>query len=41
MGKGYAGIDNELYSDPRTTMLFRDAKAGLKELTTALQAYVR
>jgi NAD(P) transhydrogenase subunit beta len=41
MGTGYAGIDNELYSDPRTTMLFRDAKAGLKELTTALQTYVR
>jgi NAD(P) transhydrogenase subunit beta len=41
MGTGYAGIDNELYSDPRTTMLFRDAKAGLKELTAALQAYVR
>jgi NAD(P) transhydrogenase subunit beta len=41
MGTGYAGIDNELYSDPRTTMLFRDAKAGLKELTAALQTYVR
>ena len=25
MGKGYAGIDNELYSDPKTGMLFADA----------------
>ena len=29
MGKGYAGIDNELYSDPKTGMLFADAKDGL------------
>jgi len=41
MGTGYAGIDNELYTDPRTTMLFRDAKAGLRELLTAVQTYAR
>lgn len=41
MGTGYAGIDNDLYTDPKTSMLFRDAKAGLRELTTAVQAYVR
>jgi NAD(P) transhydrogenase subunit beta len=41
MGSGYAGIDNELYTDPRTSMLFRDAKAGLKELVAAVQTYVR
>ena len=41
MGAGYAGIDNELYSDPKTSMLFRDAKAGLQELVQAVQAYVR
>ncbi|CAN5238381.1 NAD(P)(+) transhydrogenase (Re/Si-specific) subunit beta [soil metagenome] len=41
MGTGYAGIDNELYTDPRTAMLFRDAKAGLRELLTAVQAYAR
>ena len=41
MGTGYAGIDNELYADPRTTMLFRDAKAGLRELLAAVQTYAR
>ena len=29
MGHGYAGIDNELYVDPKTGMFFADAKAGL------------
>ena len=29
MGRGYAGIDNELYSNPKTGMLFADAKEGL------------
>ena len=29
MGRGYAGIDNELYTDPKTGMLFADAKEGL------------
>ena len=41
MGSGYAGIDNELYTDPKTSMLFRDAKAGLRELVAAVQTYVR
>jgi NAD(P) transhydrogenase subunit beta len=41
MGHGYAGIENELYADPKTAMLFTDAKAGLRELRTALSAYVR
>ena len=27
MGHGYAGIDNELYTDPKTGMFFSDAKA--------------
>jgi NAD(P) transhydrogenase subunit beta len=38
MGRGYAGIDNELYSNPKTGMLFADAKAGLAELITAVKA---
>ena len=31
MGRGYAGIDNSLYTDPKTGMLFSDAKAGLEK----------
>ena len=38
MGRGYAGIDNELYTDPKTGMLFADAKAGLEALTQAVKA---
>jgi NAD(P) transhydrogenase subunit beta len=40
LGSGYAGIDNELYTNPRTAMLFGDAKAVLATLSTALTAYV-
>ncbi|HEX2355879.1 MAG TPA: NAD(P)(+) transhydrogenase (Re/Si-specific) subunit beta [Micromonosporaceae bacterium] len=40
MGHGYAGIDNELYTDPRTGMFFADAKAGLTELCNAVTALV-
>jgi NAD(P) transhydrogenase subunit beta len=38
MGRGYAGIDNSLYTDPKTGMLFSDAKSGLEELITAVKA---
>ncbi len=38
MGRGYAGIDNELYSNPKTGMLFADAKQGLSELVAAVKA---
>ena len=40
LGHGYAGIDNELYTNPKTQMLFSDAKAALSALLTGLGAYV-
>ena len=40
MGHGYAGIDNELYTDPKTGMFFSDAKAGLAEIIAAVKALV-
>ncbi|HEX2627195.1 MAG TPA: NAD(P)(+) transhydrogenase (Re/Si-specific) subunit beta, partial [Candidatus Limnocylindrales bacterium] len=36
MGRGYAGIDNELYVNPKTGMLFADAKQGLADLVAAV-----
>jgi NAD(P) transhydrogenase subunit beta len=38
MGRGYAGIDNPLYVNPKTGMYFADAKKGLAELITAVKA---
>jgi NAD(P) transhydrogenase subunit beta len=38
MGRGYAGIDNELYSNEKTGMLFADAKQGLSDLVAAVKA---
>ena len=40
MGHGYAGIDNELYRDPKTGMFFADARKGLAELTGAVKLLV-
>jgi NAD(P) transhydrogenase subunit beta len=40
LGHGYAGIDNELYTDPKTSMLFDDARSGLAALLAGLKAYV-
>jgi NAD(P) transhydrogenase subunit beta len=38
MGRGYAGIDNELYTNPKTGMFFADAKQGLADLIAAVKA---
>jgi NAD(P) transhydrogenase subunit beta len=38
MRPGFAGIDNELLFDPKTTMLFGDAKDSLTKLVAAVKA---
>ncbi|MGI9185055.1 MAG: NAD(P)(+) transhydrogenase (Re/Si-specific) subunit beta [Solirubrobacteraceae bacterium] len=38
MASGFAGIDNPLFYDPKTTMLFGDAKASVSEVTAEVQA---
>jgi len=38
MNPGFAGIENELYYDPKTQMLFGDAKASVGEITNEVQA---
>ena len=40
MGHGYAGIDNELYTNPKTSMFFADAKGGLGEIVAAVRTLV-
>ncbi|ELP66461.1 NAD(P)(+) transhydrogenase (Re/Si-specific) subunit beta [Streptomyces turgidiscabies] len=40
MGHGYAGIDNELYTDPMTGMFFTDRKKGLSRLKVAVGEFV-
>jgi H+-translocating NAD(P) transhydrogenase subunit beta len=40
MASGYAGIDNELYTDPKTSMFFSDAKKGLADLIVATKTLV-
>lgn len=40
LGHGYAGLENELYTDPKTGMLFADAKRGLADLLAAVKATV-
>ncbi len=37
MAKGYAGIENELFFDKKTKMLFGDAKASLEKLIAELK----
>jgi len=38
MNPGFAGIDNELYLDPKTTMLFGDAKDSVLKLISGVKA---
>jgi H+-translocating NAD(P) transhydrogenase subunit beta len=37
MNPGFAGIENELFYDPKTSMLFGDAKASLSKLVTEVK----
>jgi NAD(P) transhydrogenase subunit beta len=36
MNPGFAGIDNELYYEPETQMLFGDAKSAVQDITSEL-----
>jgi NAD(P) transhydrogenase subunit beta len=36
MSAGFAGIENALFTMPRTSMLFGDAKASLTKLVAAV-----
>jgi len=40
MGHGYAGMDNELYYDEKTTMYFADGKTALEEMAAAVKTLV-
>jgi NAD(P) transhydrogenase subunit beta len=38
MASGFAGIDNPLFYDPKTSMLFGDAKSSVSEIASEVQA---
>ncbi len=37
LNTGFAGIDNPLFYDPKTSMLFADAKQALEQVVVALK----
>jgi NAD(P) transhydrogenase subunit beta len=37
MNPGFAGIENELYYDPKTVMLFGDAKESVNKLVSQVK----
>jgi len=39
MASGFAGIDNPLFYDSKTSLLFGDAKASVSEITAEVQAF--
>ena len=40
LGFGYAGMDNELYTNPKTGMFLSDAKKGLSALISGVKEYL-
>jgi len=38
MASGFAGIDNPLFYDPKTTMLFGDAKSSVGDVLAEVHA---
>jgi NAD(P) transhydrogenase subunit beta len=38
MSPGFAGVDNPLFVDPKTVMLFGDAKDSVTKLVTAVKS---
>ena len=38
MNPGFAGIENELYFDPKTAMLFGDAKDSIERLIAGVKS---
>jgi NAD(P) transhydrogenase subunit beta len=38
MSPGFAGIENELFYNPKTSMLFGDAKASLTKLVGEMKS---